>query len=677
MHNVGFIKQASVELSNLDNKEVVKVAGVLRDIKNWFKGLVNPEFKTRVNELKRDSFRIRKLIRDLDKYLENIDTAINNGDVVKYNDSLEMVKYIVKTLSSELEELSESVDIAKVPEKITEKVKTETKEEIPQVKTEITEDILQKRDRVKEVLKTVNENDLPEGIAHVGDILGGNNLVMSSNFDNSYSLRKRIIGQIVKAYSDNDTFGNVENVSSIVNTPGFFEKIRKATGEGVVEAVHYRAEGDPGLIGDYIYSVYTPPIHLDNIPMTFQLVVQVVDQTYNARRPKPVRVMRLVTNLKNPLKMGPTLSGRAVPAIKSKNDSDVSNVEDVNNLSDDWYLTREGILEMTSRYNKSNYVPAKRTEISKEQLTSSLKSIWPTVFKEYEMTDKGLDIITAHINLETGNTKSMFNYNFGNVKATPEWSQNHKWTSYAAGETLNGKTYKFTSKHPMAFFRAFDTLEEGISYYLQTIGSRYKDALESAIEGDVKGFSNKLHEKGYYTADPKQYTSGMKRILGEPEDEDDEDPSTMQQAYELAKALGVNIGSFASNNLTDMVVNSIRSETLPKQESVIKIKANSKQSMITYAYILSDALSKDIDSDIDICGDEQHIEVNCKTAGKIQIINSIGNIISESFYKKYGENVVFITKSGKSKYPSIKSDNIERGIRRFFLNGYKGRNHDK
>jgi flagellum-specific peptidoglycan hydrolase FlgJ len=227
------------------------------------------------------------------------------------------------------------------------------------------------------------------------------------------------------------------------------------------------------------------------------LVVQVVDQTYNKRKPKPVRVMRLVTNLKNPLKIGPTLTGRAVPKIKSKKTSDVSNVEDVNDLSDEWYLTKEGILEMASRYNKSNYIPAKRTEITKEQLISGLKEIWPTVFKEYEMNDKALDIIVAHINLETGNTKSMFNYNFGNVKATPEWSQNHKWTSYACGETLKGKTYKFTAKHPMSFFRAFDNLEEGMGYYLQTLGGRYKGALELAIKGDVTGFSEKLHEKSF------------------------------------------------------------------------------------------------------------------------------------------------------------------------------------
>jgi hypothetical protein len=676
MHNVGFIKQASVNLDNIDNKEVIKVAGVLRDIKNWFKGLVNPEFKSRVEELKRDSFRIRKLIRDLDKYLESIDTSIDNGDVVKYNDSLETIKYIVKTLSSELEELSESVDIAKVPEKITEKVKNE----------ESTSQVKQKKDRIKEVLKSVDEKDLPVGIAHVGDILGGNNLVMSSNFDNSYTLRKRIIGQIVKAYSDDPILGDTEKVSNIVNTPGFFEKIRKATGEGIVEAIHYRAEGDPGLIGDYIYSVYTPPIDLDNIPMTFQLVVQVVDQTYNVKRPKPVRIMRLVTNLKNPLKMGPTLNGRAVPVIKSTNDSDVSNVEDVNNLSDNWYLTREGILEMTSRYNKSNYVPAKRTEISRDQLISSLESIWPTVFKEYQMTNEALDIIVAHIRLETGNTKSMFNYNLGNVKATPEWSQNHKWTSYSGGETLNGKTYKFTAKHPMMFFRAFDTLEEGMSYYLKTLGGRYKDALEAAIQGDVEGYSNKLYDKGYYTANPKNYTSGIKRLLKKDNDEptsfeaskdNDEDSSVMRQAYELAKALGVNIESFSSNNLTDMVVNSIRAKTLPKQESVIKIKADSKQSMITYAYILSGALSNDMDCDIDICGNEHNIELNCKSIYEIGIINSIGNIVSENFSKKYGEKVLFTTKSGKSKYPQIEYENINRGVRRFFLNGYKAGYHDK
>jgi len=590
MHNIGFIKQASDDLSNLNSNEIVKVAGVIRDIKNWFKGLVNPEFKSRVNELERDSLRIRKLIRDLDKYLEYINVAISNGDVVKYNDSLETVKYLVKALSDELEELSESVDTAKIPEKITNKVEeVQSKDKAEDKVEDVVPFIIQKKDRVKDILKPVSSNELPEGIIRPGEILGSNNLVMSSNFDNSHSLRNRITGQITKAYSGDPIFGDVEKIKEIVNDKNFFNKIKEATGNGTVESVIYRDGGEPGLVGDYIYNVYTPQIFVDELPITFQLIVQVVDQTYNKKKPRPVKIMRLVTNVLNPLKMGPTTTGRAIPKFKNikpynQEMPEINNAMDVNDLADDWYLTREGILEMTSRYNKSNYVPAKRTELSKDQLVDVLKKIWLTVFKEYEMNDKALDIIVAHINLETGNTKSMFNYNFGNVKATPEWSQSHKWTSYAAGETLNGKTYKFTSKHPMSFFRAFDTIEDGISYYLQILGGRYKDALESAIEGNVSDFSNKLHDKGYYTANPKSYTSGMKRLLGESEDEENEDPSSFQQAYELAKALGVSLNVFASNNIVEMVDSSINSKLSLKDKPAIK--ASSRRALLKSVYPL-------------------------------------------------------------------------------------------
>jgi flagellum-specific peptidoglycan hydrolase FlgJ len=334
-----------------------------------------------------------------------------------------------------------------------------------------------------------------------------------------------------------------------------------------------------------------------------------------------------------------------------------------------WYLSLKGIRERKAQYNQSNFVKAVKTNITKDEFVSSLKKAWPVVFPDIQISERGVNILWAHTAMETGNFQSMYNYNLGNIKATPKYSQNKKWTSFSGGEVIDGKTYKFTAAHPMYYSRSYDSLDEAMVDYLKILGGRFKSALMEAVNGNVENFSKQLKEQGYYTADEKKYTNAIKALLNEPNVPSQTlEPANDNDLAELEQALGIKL---VANNLTEMVVNAISDKILPRNDIKIKIKADKFSSIIEYAYILSNAISRTIDADTDICVNGSDVEINCNTTGDIEYIKdavqAIDNIVSKAFLNNYKSPVISIIKEGKSKYSIIKENKIERERRKFAM----------
>jgi len=172
MYNLEIIKQASVELQELDSKQVVKVAGVLRKIRNWFKGLGNPEFREKLVNLKNESVQVRSRLINLDKKLKEIDTSIEDGDIERYKNLLDDIKLLATELSKELGEVTESATEAQ------QSVTYPTPEPTP---TNV----------------VVGPGIFPPGILEVGDVLG--DVRYGSKFTNSEPILNRFIVSIVKA----------------------------------------------------------------------------------------------------------------------------------------------------------------------------------------------------------------------------------------------------------------------------------------------------------------------------------------------------------------------------------------------------------------------------------------------------------------------------------------------
>lgn len=647
MYNLEIIKQASVELQELDSKQVVKVAGVLRKIRNWFKGLGNPEFREKLVNLKNESAQVRSYLINLDRKLKEIDTSIEDGDIERYKNLLDDIKKLAVELSKELGEVTESANEAK---------QTVTYPEPEQAPANV----------------VVGPGMFPQGIAEVGDVLG--EVRYGGKFTNSEPILNRFINSIVKAGVPK------ERAEKAVLDINFFNLLREAVGAGRITRREYSR--NKGFEGQYLYDVLSVPFEIPELQIKMIVNMEVSDNRYLKKNPSPIRTIKFPKEIR---------VTNTAPVQEEEDDfppdygdpgydlpeydcadciSTTARRNFLNKLiksSGPWYLNSAQIRQKMSQYNSGSFVPAQRTMVSKEQFLSAVKIVWPKLLPEIELTEQGLNILYAHVALETGNLSSVMNYNLGNAKATPAASNNNKWTGYPCGEILDGKSYKFTAKHPICYFLAFDTLEDGIVYYLKMMGDNFRSALIEAANGNVEGFNAELKESGYYTADPNLYLKGLRDRLEDTEVAD-EGFNLENELKELSQALGINL---ASRKMTQMVINAISKELLPHTKVSVKIKASDIPTGIEYAYILSNAISRATDADVDVCGDENSIEVVCDTVGSkdtiVDAIDEIDGFVAKAFQEKYRQPVISVIKTGESKLPLLSETKIEKERRKFNL----------
>lgn len=149
-------------------------------------------------------------------------------------------------------------------------------------------------------------------------------------------------------------------------------------------------------------------------------------------------------------------------------------------------------------------VRAQRTQTDPNDFREALSRAYKNQTGK-EASSETLDVLSAHVALETGSGRRMYNYNFGGIKGHGP-----------SGLTANYGTHEYVGRRRVAMkqgFRAYQNLDEGAADYLKFMSGRYKEALAAAEEGDVSGFASKLKERRYYTAPLKQYARGLQRLV--------------------------------------------------------------------------------------------------------------------------------------------------------------------
>lgn len=176
------------------------------------------------------------------------------------------------------------------------------------------------------------------------------------------------------------------------------------------------------------------------------------------------------------------------------------------------------------------------------ELCTALAAVWAVVTGQ-PPTRAAVDLAAAHIGLETGNGKSCWNYNLGNVKATPSWKGDYCYfacneilkDAQAAGYVARARPRTDGKPGPDAAitknrgdgtsivwfypdnagcrFRAFRSLNEGVADHLGFLQRRFKSAWPALLAGDVAGFVRALRQAGYFTADEAPYLKGVRGVL--------------------------------------------------------------------------------------------------------------------------------------------------------------------
>lgn len=161
----------------------------------------------------------------------------------------------------------------------------------------------------------------------------------------------------------------------------------------------------------------------------------------------------------------------------------------------------------TSQPNDSLFVPHRLTPASPREVFDALHEAWRAVIVTPNPSNESLLVLLAQWGIETGNGRSLHNYNLGNakrIKGEPWTMLNHVW------EIIEGRRVIFEPPHPQTHFRAFASLAEGAREYLEMMHQRFAASWPEVLEGDAAGFAHALKRQRYYTADEHAYARALK-----------------------------------------------------------------------------------------------------------------------------------------------------------------------
>ena len=175
------------------------------------------------------------------------------------------------------------------------------------------------------------------------------------------------------------------------------------------------------------------------------------------------------------------------------------------------------------------------------ELCTALAAVWAVVTGQ-PPTRAAVDLAAARIGLETGLGKSCWNYNLGNVKATPSWKGD--FCCFACNEILKdaqaagyvarpspAPTAKagarrgdhhggamapaswFLPDNAGCRFRAFAFAQRGVADHLALLQRRFKAAWPALLAGDVATFVRALRQAGCSPPTRAPYLAGVRGVL--------------------------------------------------------------------------------------------------------------------------------------------------------------------
>jgi hypothetical protein len=154
-------------------------------------------------------------------------------------------------------------------------------------------------------------------------------------------------------------------------------------------------------------------------------------------------------------------------------------------------------------HTDTGVVRTERTQIGGRAAADALRSAWQTVTGEAP-SDDTLAVLTAHWAHETGNGKSMMNFNFAGLKG--------KGPSGLSVACSTREGYGENAVRIVDNFRAYRSAEEGATDYVSLLERRYPKAVEAARAGDASGFVSALKDRGYFTDNLDTYQARVSQL---------------------------------------------------------------------------------------------------------------------------------------------------------------------
>jgi hypothetical protein len=149
----------------------------------------------------------------------------------------------------------------------------------------------------------------------------------------------------------------------------------------------------------------------------------------------------------------------------------------------------------------SQEISNKLTPLSPDEASKALANGYKLVTGK-KPSKKILALLIGQTALETGNWKSLHNFNFGNAKAS---SSDPFFQHFRCSEIINGQEVFFDPPSPECRFAAHQNAAEGAAHYIRVLERRphwWNGLQTGTIEGFIQGLTT---APKYFTASPSLY----------------------------------------------------------------------------------------------------------------------------------------------------------------------------
>lgn len=659
MHKNFILRTAALQLQTIDRREVVKVAGLVRRLKNWFKKRQDPEYRQAVETLQQDTLHIKDTISLLYQELGKLQEAIKDGEIDEYNTSLNNVKEMTAKLWNEVKQTAnDSKDYYTLQEMESPGFQEWFKKFLPK------------------------EYDLQFGTIY-------NIPMKKTKWYANLSPQQITLPAGSKSYLINriketlvrDSFADPKEAASFfANEAKFINEFQNAVVNGVLISANVKSPSEKiprPMAGTTEIQVTTAPFSVG--PNKVQAKVNLIDLSTSK-------------SSRNKMSLGRThhvvILGN--PARKAAN-----RIEKLKKIA---------LSEQQIAY--------KSTPLSDTALANVLRAGYHQAFGS-DPTAEVLANGWAQVALETGRGQKIYNNNFGNIKATDDWIKSGQ--PYAVKETSeftsSGKHYKDLAK-----WKAYPSPEAGAAGYWKLIGNRYKKAMDWMAAGDPQSATVALAMNKYFTADIGKYAKGVGSLYNEfmnkiaptlpglksaPKQPPGEKPSLKSWYGDYSKAekeailhgekniqpvapvdvplqdVDALINTLYANEVGPMekfVKNAILEEVLPTSKVIVVV--NSDASYIDkseYARVTSFVLRKFIDATASIHTDGKNIEVQCSVLGTpltvTGAVQALCDCVSDAMELSNNIKIEGMAVPGfVSKYAEMELSEIYKNHRMFNLN---------
>lgn len=158
-------------------------------------------------------------------------------------------------------------------------------------------------------------------------------------------------------------------------------------------------------------------------------------------------------------------------------------------------------------------IDAKKIPLTEKEAAEALIIAWKKAYSD-PPTPGQLAILLSQTALETGRWRSMYNFNWGNIKASANYGGYYQM--FRCNEIIKGKVEWFDPPHPQTWFRAYLKASDGASDYIAFLERpRYMAAHEALLRGSVADYTTALHTAGYFTASLSSYLGTMQKLYTE------------------------------------------------------------------------------------------------------------------------------------------------------------------